>query len=380
MQDREKHWTQEEEEDDEELPWQDNGQKHKPIVAEDLSPDGVDQTEDDGIGPHVEGGHRIFNELAFGVIDTLEAHPSVGDIKLQTHVGADDTVLDLWEQQHLPLPEDLKGFLSIFNGVSLQWDLRFRNEAVRFGMIHINSLDQLQPMALTDLQSSPAHFQKKGKVVSCREIGYQPVAAFDLDVECKVGKVVLLFWGPYNTSGETDQDSQGGSTGQCPMEAFTMQGLMPEVWLFDLSCRWNFIADSFSAYFRLLILHMGVPQWQTAYTLGCVDPVTQHWLALFCPERLNLKLEHGSKIFSKPCGKSALQSSQMSASEMGAPNSVRRHSSQRKRSSSASRRNCSGSSTPGTGVCSVVGSSSGQCSSVGLERHRDHNVRGGTQR
>lgn len=36
----------------------------------------------------------------------------------------------------------------------------------------------------------------------------------------------------------------------------------PEVWFRDVKGRWWFVTKTFSAYYRLLIAHLGVPRWQ----------------------------------------------------------------------------------------------------------------------
>ena len=38
------------------------------------------------------------------------------------------------------------------------------------------------------------------------------------------------------------------------------------VWFLDRSLQWHFLADTFLEYFRLLIVHLGLPQWQYLFT------------------------------------------------------------------------------------------------------------------
>lgn len=40
----------------------------------------------------------------------------------------------------------------------------------------------------------------------------------------------------------------------------------PQIWFQDLSCSWFFIANTFTDYFRLMIMHLGLPHWQYAFT------------------------------------------------------------------------------------------------------------------
>lgn len=72
------------------------------------------------------------------------------------------------------------------------------------------------------------------------------VVGFDLDTICMDGRVALLYTSP---------------------------SAPPEVWYQDLSCTWYYVARSFSDYFRLLIMHLGLPHWQSSYTDTGMDPV-----------------------------------------------------------------------------------------------------------
>mmetsp|Transcript_10203 Transcript_10203/g.19264 ORF Transcript_10203/g.19264 Transcript_10203/m.19264 type:complete len:206 (+) Transcript_10203:1-618(+) len=84
-------------------------------------------------------------------------------------------------------------------------------------------------------------------------------AAFDLDSTCNSGRVALLY-----TSAKAE----------------------PEVWFQDLGCSWNFLASSFSDYFRLMLSHVGLPNWQYAFTPIGLEPATRAWLRLLAPGRL----------------------------------------------------------------------------------------------
>ena len=66
----------------------------------------------------------------------------------------------------------------------------------------------------------------------------------------------------------------------------------PEIWIQDASSSWHFVADSFTTYLRLAIVHLGIIGWQNAYTPVGLPPVTKQWMAFFCKERLALDLHH----------------------------------------------------------------------------------------
>lgn len=62
----------------------------------------------------------------------------------------------------------------------------------------------------------------------------ETVVAFDMDQRVKDGRLALLFRDPNKP---------------------------PQIWFQDLSCSWFFIANTFTDYFRLMIMHLGLPHW-----------------------------------------------------------------------------------------------------------------------
>lgn len=64
---------------------------------------------------------------------------------------------------------------------------------------------------------------------------------------------------------------------------YTSAKAEPEVWFQDLGCSWNFLASSFSDYFRLMLSHVGLPNWQYAFTPIGLEPATRAWLRLLAP-------------------------------------------------------------------------------------------------
>ena len=46
-----------------------------------------------------------------------------------------------------------------------------------------------------------------------------------------------------------------------------------EIWLLDRALGWHLLADSFLTYYRLMLTHMGLPQWQYSLTdIGVIPP------------------------------------------------------------------------------------------------------------
>lgn len=66
----------------------------------------------------------------------------------------------------------------------------------------------------------------------------------------------------------------------------------PQIWFQDLSCHWFFVANCFTDYFRLMIMHLGIPGWQYAFTKVGLDPQTLQWFRFLAPERLAIDMEN----------------------------------------------------------------------------------------
>lgn len=45
-----------------------------------------------------------------------------------------------------------------------------------------------------------------------------------------------------------------------------------EIWFLDRSLQWHYLSDSFENYYRLLISHLGLPQWQSLFTEDGLPP------------------------------------------------------------------------------------------------------------
>ncbi len=65
------------------------------------------------------------------------------------------------------------------------------------------------------------------------------------------------------------------------------------IWLVDDSSRaWSYICATFSDYMRLLITHLGVIGWQTAFSRQGLRASTKEWMCIFAKERLVVDLHN----------------------------------------------------------------------------------------
>ena len=59
-----------------------------------------------------------------------------------------------------------------------------------------------------------------------------------------------------------------------------------------MSCKWYYIANTFTDYFRVMVMHLGIPNWQYAFTQCGLDQQTLQWFRFFIPERLSIDIEN----------------------------------------------------------------------------------------
>uniref|UniRef100_A0A8C9FF16 Tubulin polyglutamylase complex subunit 2 n=1 Tax=Pavo cristatus TaxID=9049 RepID=A0A8C9FF16_PAVCR len=63
-----------------------------------------------------------------------------------------------------------------------------------------------------------------------------------------------------------------------------------EIWFLDRALYWHFLTKTFTAYYRLLITHLGLPQWQYAFTSYGVSPQAKQWFNMYKPITINTTL------------------------------------------------------------------------------------------
>jgi tubulin polyglutamylase complex subunit 2 len=57
----------------------------------------------------------------------------------------------------------------------------------------------------------------------------------------------------------------------------------PKIWLLDRSFEWHFLAVNFTQYFRMLLVHQGLPQWQFKFTPMGLTPWAEVSILLCFP-------------------------------------------------------------------------------------------------
>uniref|UniRef100_A0A8C3WLH5 Tubulin polyglutamylase complex subunit 2 n=1 Tax=Catagonus wagneri TaxID=51154 RepID=A0A8C3WLH5_9CETA len=177
--------------------------------------------------PHLE-------KLTLGITRILESSPGVTEVTIVEKVPAERHMISSWEQKNnCLLPEDLKNFYLMTNGFHMTWSVK---------------------LDAGENQPEKPHFDSRSVI-------------FELDPCNGNGKVCLVY---KRGKPALAQDS--------------------EIWFLDRALYWHFLTDTFTAYYRLLITHLGLPQWQYAFTSYGISPQAKQWFNMYKPITYNTNL------------------------------------------------------------------------------------------
>lgn len=214
----------------------------------------------------------VFDRIALGCITHLETFDECKNILTHFNDPASGADFSIWEKRNEPykLPTDLRRFYSIFNGFHISWQVEIAGKLETIGEMHLNKLDQVTKTSCDD-------FTVADEVYSESKCNPKPKRCvfFSIDsTSCSVGEVVLLY----------HIDSSQQSNGE------NAENNEPEVWLIETkennTKKLHYIAKTISDYLRLLVCHLGIFGWQSLFTEDGLNLNTQHWMSLFCKERL----------------------------------------------------------------------------------------------
>ncbi|XP_077792676.1 tubulin polyglutamylase complex subunit 2 isoform X3 [Podarcis muralis] len=160
-----------------------------------------------------------------------EASPGVTEVTFVEKVPAERHAIVSWEQKNAcVLPEDLKNFYLMTDSFHMTWSVKFDGNGG---------------------QPEKPHLDSRSLV-------------FELDPCGGNGKVCLVY---KNTKPVVTPDS--------------------EIWFLDRALYWHFLTKTFTAYYRLLITHLGLPHWQYAFTSYGISPQAKQWFNMYKPITVN---------------------------------------------------------------------------------------------
>ncbi|XP_007535471.1 tubulin polyglutamylase complex subunit 2 isoform X1 [Erinaceus europaeus] len=233
---------------------------------EDLPP----QLLGSGSKPHLE-------KLTLGVTRILESSPGVTEVTILEKAPAERHMISSWEQKNnCILPEDVKNFYLMTNGFHMTWSVKLDEHIIPLGSMAINGiskLTQLNQSSMYSLPNAPTLADLDDDTQEASE--NQPEkphfdsrsVIFELDPCSGHGKVCLVY--------------KRGKPGLAQDS---------EIWFLDRALYWHFLTDTFTAYYRLLVTHLGLPQWQYAFTSYGVSPQAKQWFNMYKPITYNTNL------------------------------------------------------------------------------------------
>ncbi|XP_011799041.1 PREDICTED: tubulin polyglutamylase complex subunit 2 isoform X3 [Colobus angolensis palliatus] len=199
-------------------------------MEEEASPPGLGCSK-----PHLE-------KLTLGITRILESSPGVTEVTIIEKPPAERHMISSWEQKNnCVMPEDVKNFYLMTDGFHMTWSVK---------------LDDLEDDTheASDDQPEKPHFDSRSVI-------------FELDSCNGNGKVCLVY-----------------KSGKPALAEDT------EIWFLDRALYWHFLTDTFTAYYRLLITHLGLPQWQYAFTSYGISPQAKQWFSMYKPITYNTNL------------------------------------------------------------------------------------------
>ena len=150
------------------------------------------------------------------------------------------------------------------------------DEIIPLGCMQLNPLEQVEEVISDDL--SDTDDENSDAIPAAMEKKPSRCKAFDIDNTCLDGRVCFLYVNGFALSVYLTPNICTGCTS-------------PQIWFQDLSCSWHFIANTFTDYFRLMVMHLGLPHWQYAFTDVGLDLISQQWFRFLSPERLAIDIE-----------------------------------------------------------------------------------------
>ncbi|XP_029907012.1 tubulin polyglutamylase complex subunit 2 [Myripristis murdjan] len=221
----------------------------------------------------------VAERLTLGITRILENMPGVVDVRFVDREPAEKRCLLSWEQKNTCiLPEDLRDFYLTTDGFTLTWNVKLDNECVPVGCMMINSVAKLrplvQPISLFSLPNAPtlADLDWEENSTECgTKVGH---AAPHFDSRSRIFEV----------------DSCGGSGKVCLVYKNCSPGVVAqqsEMWFLDRSLCWHYLTPTFTSYYRLMITHLGLPEWQYAFTPYGPSPQAKQWASLYQPLTFN---------------------------------------------------------------------------------------------
>uniref|UniRef100_A0A803W1G0 Tubulin polyglutamylase complex subunit 2 n=1 Tax=Ficedula albicollis TaxID=59894 RepID=A0A803W1G0_FICAL len=175
------------------------------------------------------------------------------------------------------LPEDLKNFYLMTDGFQMTWSVKTDDTPMPLGSMVINSVSKLCRLGGSSMYTLPS----------------APTLADledDTDEEGDGDKPEKPHFDSRSLIFELDPCNGNGKVCLVYKHAEPVVSPDTEIWFLDRALYWHFLTKTFTAYYRLLITHLGLPQWQYAFTSYGVSPQAKQWFNMYKPITINTAL------------------------------------------------------------------------------------------
>ncbi|XP_046821269.1 tubulin polyglutamylase complex subunit 2 [Vespa crabro] len=207
----------------------------------------------------------FYENLTLGVVKILENSPCVKNVRVNRRNGCERNAIANWEQRHgCVLPEDVKNFYASIDGFLLQWNLEIAGEEFPVGRMEIGKLSSLKRYL------GVGKDRQSGTTAS---LATEEGGDIEPEVEILVGSTEDVVTGNSKIHTVNPRGSKLFEIARCfPTSSDAKIYLVytnkaeqtsPEIWLHqETADRWYHLADDFTRYFRMMLVHLGLPVWQ----------------------------------------------------------------------------------------------------------------------
>ncbi|XP_018021899.1 tubulin polyglutamylase complex subunit 2 [Hyalella azteca] len=238
----------------------------------------------------------LVTDLTLDLVQTLNKIPGVQGVNVVVRPGVERGAISTWEQrQAVQLPQTLRALYATTDGISLTWNYSTAGKVLPLGNLEFHPLcrlnrlgsgrgsgDPLAPSA-TDLalaQEPPSSGQDRSSV------GARAAAGAAATTAAKRNQVAQ-HPPSFSTSRMFEVDScQGNGRVVLVSPGRGDQVLDGSLWLLDLSLRPHLIAVDVASYWRVMLVHLGMPQWHFLVAGIGLTPWAKQWYSVVAPHLL----------------------------------------------------------------------------------------------
>ncbi|XP_039266622.1 tubulin polyglutamylase complex subunit 2-like [Styela clava] len=238
----------------------------------------------------------LLERLTLGVSTSLEKRLGVCDVSLNGGNPAERHQIVAWEQRNACiLPEDLKNFYLTTDGLLLTWSVLLEDNKFPVGRMEINPFSNLVKISSSASTATITNTPSFADIESCssdEDDSEDSESDNDENTHTKKRTIKPHFDG---RSRIFELENCQGHGKVCLVYLNTSPGLpahKPEIWFLDRSLMWHFLSKDFTSYYRLMLMHLGLPQWHFALTDIGLSLQAQQWFNMYAPVRLKLDQQY----------------------------------------------------------------------------------------